>query len=197
MESQLCLLHTFSSSVNILPYYGLFHVVNGLMLSIDRQTRHLWSINHAAFHNAFAQKQNKRLKIKRIYRSWDINKDNDTDDRYFDIGTYEFLLKNQRYSSYKLSFIIDSEESIKLLNTFISETDINLLKLNWVKIRFSVLNIEKIMSLIGSQEYDQLQEFVNQHTMNPLCFDVYGHMTHFKKKKLNAIHKSNSLLTLK
>ena len=93
------------------------------------------------------------------------------DCRYNGWGTYEFLLSNQLYASYKLSFKIKTEDEIELLNKFFAEINTDLLRLDSVKLDFPWLSIQNIMHLAQSKKFCILDKFVQQHSKTPLYFN--------------------------
>ena len=93
------------------------------------------------------------------------------DYRYNGWGTYEFLLSNQLYASYTLTFTISNEDEIELLNKFFAEINTDLLRLDSVKLDFPKLSIHLIRCLSESKNFSKLEKFVKQHAKIPLHFD--------------------------
>ena len=134
--------------------------------------------------------QKVKLKVKSMYDKKGITKKNKIDLRYTDIGTYEFLLSNQRYASYKLSFTIKTEYEIRLLNTFFSIIDIDLLRLEYVRLLFAKLTLDKFIQLVDSKEFIKLKKFVKKHAKTPLFFDKGIDKIYRENKDMNRLLKN-------
>ena len=168
-------LLAFGTSVNILPYLCPYHVAQILMDSLCHCTKELWNKNCVAFHRAF-DAQN--LKIDFISESiYDYEQSNDDLPKLL----LNFLLKNNRYASYKLELNLNtkaSAEFILLLLNSVNHDLLNIKRVNYI-VDFTFQDLVSHKSEI----FQEIQKYILKY---------FGEKAFWSQVKQNAVEILNS-----